>query len=168
MGTIRKIGLGGGCHWCTEAVFQSLRGVSEVAQGFVASEGDASTFSEAIVVAFDPDEIPLEVLVRIHLLTHESTVVHSLRTKYRSAIYTMEPGDRQELEDMWEGLQAEFGDKLVTQILPFREFTPSAERFHNYYYADREKPFCKKHIDPKLKRLQEKFAKYVVSGKGKS
>ena len=67
MSNLIKIGLGGGCHWCTEAVFQSLKGVARVQQGWIASEGENTAFSEAIIVKYDPKTIDLKTLVAIHL-----------------------------------------------------------------------------------------------------
>ena len=80
-----KIGFGGSCHWCTEAIFQSLRGVREVLQGCIATDGD--DFSEAVIVAFDENEIALNDLVAVHLATHSCTSEHSMRRKYRSVVY---------------------------------------------------------------------------------
>ncbi len=57
-----KIGIGGSCHWCTEAIFQSLIGVEEVLQGWIRSDGEATTFSEAVVITFDTNLITLEAL----------------------------------------------------------------------------------------------------------
>ena len=57
MKKLDKIGLGGGCHWCTEAVFQSLKGVHLVEQGYIASEGIAASFSEAVIVHYNPDTV---------------------------------------------------------------------------------------------------------------
>ena len=83
-----KIGFGGGCHWCTEAVFQSLIGVEKVEQGFVASFNLHNELSEAVIVHFNHKRISLQTLIEIHLLTHSSTSDHAMRKKYRSAIYT--------------------------------------------------------------------------------
>ena len=85
MEQVKAIGLGGGCHWCTEAVFQSLHGVLNVKQGFVASEAPQDAFSEAVIITYEPGLIALYDLVLIHLMTHESTVWHDMRPKYRSA-----------------------------------------------------------------------------------
>lgn len=87
MSEIQKIGFGGGCHWCTEAVFQNLKGVNHVAQGWIASDENNTAFSEAVVVEFNPPKINLKTLIEIHLATHKSTSNHSMRKKYRSAIY---------------------------------------------------------------------------------
>ncbi|RDX36878.1 peptide methionine sulfoxide reductase, partial [Kangiella sp. HD9-110m-PIT-SAG07] len=76
---LTQIGFGGGCHWCTETVFASLIGVVEVEQGWIASDGDADSFSEAVIVTFDPQQIPLKDLVQIHLLTHSSSSDHKFR-----------------------------------------------------------------------------------------
>ncbi|MEM9546265.1 MAG: peptide-methionine (S)-S-oxide reductase [Bacteroidota bacterium] len=81
----QKVGFGGGCHWCTEAVFQSLNGVTEVEQGWIASK-EAPLLSEAVIVHYDEKIIDLTILIEIHLRTHSATSSHSMRSKYRSAI----------------------------------------------------------------------------------
>jgi len=82
-----KIALGGGCHWCTEAVFQSIRGVVSVEQGYIASTEPNSSFSEAVIVSYDPLTLDIKSLIDIHIRTHSSTSTHRLRDKYRSAVY---------------------------------------------------------------------------------
>ena len=84
---MHKIGFGGGCHWCTEAVFQFLKGVTKVDQGWISSKEPNAYFSEAILLEYNPQLISLETLVSIHLHTHSSTANHSMRVKYRSAVY---------------------------------------------------------------------------------
>ncbi|MBO6639652.1 MAG: peptide-methionine (S)-S-oxide reductase [Roseitalea sp.] len=81
-----RIGFGGGCHWCTEAVFQALRGVTRVEQGFVRSEPPFDAWSEAVIVTFDPASIDLATLTEVHLRTHASTAAHAMRGEYRSAV----------------------------------------------------------------------------------
>lgn len=158
---LKKIGCGGGCHWCTEAVFQSLNGVFKVEQGFIASTGEKSTFSEAVIVHYDPETIPLRVLVEIHLRTHKSTVNHQMRAKYRSAIYVFSELQFDEVKQMLQSIQKEFDNNLITGVLSFHEFKPSEKQFANYYYNNPDKPFCKNHIDPKLRMLQERFINQV-------
>ena len=97
-GAIRKIGFGGGCHWCTEAVFQSLKGIETVEQGFIRSDAPADTWSEAVIVHYDPAEIDLAVLMEVHLRTHAATKDHSMRSKYRSAVYTFDGGQSGEAD----------------------------------------------------------------------
>jgi len=158
---MEKIALGGGCHWCTEAVFQSLVGVEIVEQGFVASQGKNGTFSEAVILHFDPERISLSDLIEIHLHTHASTSDHSMRTKYRSAIYTFSIVQENQAERILDGLQSEFGNQLITKVYPFRNFKSSDEQFKNYYLKNPKKPFCETFIDPKLIVLLQKFSDKV-------
>ena len=159
--SITKIAFGGGCHWCTEAVFQQLKGVSKVEQGFVASTEKDLSFSEAVIVHFNLPEIPLAILVEIHLLTHKSTSNHSMRNKYRSAIYYFKVEEKQMLETVLKKLQVNFELPLITKILPFNDFKASPEQFANYYQKNPNKPFCKTYIHPKLKLLQEQFSEFT-------
>lgn len=156
-----KIALGGGCHWCTEAVFQSLLGVLKVEQGYVASIGDNSSFSEAIIVYFNSEEISLKTLIEIHLHTHKSTSNHSMRSKYRSAVYTFSEVQRQEVEQIIERFQVLFEKKLITQVFPFQNFKASRSEITNYYYKNPKKPFCESFINPKLKLLLDQFSSAV-------
>jgi peptide-methionine (S)-S-oxide reductase len=165
---IQKIAFGGGCHWCTEAVFQSLIGVQNVAQGWVQSTNENDTFSEAVIVQFDATVIPLKVLVAIHLRTHKSTVQHSMRKKYRSAIYYFDTPQQETLNEILAIAQADFEDKIITQILPFVAFKPSQDDFTNYYYSNPNKPFCEQYINPKLKLLLRDFSAYAEKEKFRS
>ncbi len=157
MKTLNKIGFGGGCHWCTEAVFQSLKGIHSVAQGWIASKGESETFSEAVIVEYNSEIIPLKVLTEIHLRTHKSTSEHSMRTKYRSAVYFFEPKDKKTIDSILKELQSKFDNKLITKVLPFIDFLPSGEHITNYYYKNPQKPFCENFINPKLKFLLNSY-----------
>ena len=156
-----KIGFGGGCHWCTEAVFQSLTGVDRVEQGWIASAGSNEHFSEAVIVHFNPQRIPLDVLIEIHLHTHKSTSNHSMRKKYRSAIYYFSESDGAQCTAILSLLQRDFEKPLITQVLPFVAFDPSAEKIRNYYYSNPQKPFCRRFIEPKLTLLLEQFKDHI-------
>ena len=156
---LTKIAFGGGCHWCTEAVFQSLKGVEKVEQGFIASTGKNSSFSEAVIVHFNTEEIALNTLIEIHLLTHKSTSNHSMREKYRSAIYVFSEAQKETSQKIINILQSNFDKKIITQILDFDTFKPSQEQFQKYYLKNPKKPFCERFINPKLKLLQEQFSK---------
>ncbi|SFB40749.1 peptide-methionine (S)-S-oxide reductase [Algoriphagus aquimarinus] len=154
-----KIGFGGGCHWCTEAVFQALRGVSKVDQGWIASEGKFSSFSEAVMVTFDSESISLKTLIEIHLLTHASTSAHSFRSKYRSAIYYEHLEQKAMLEKAFEQAQEVVEGDAVTMILPLAEFKKNEEEFLNYYQSRPDAPFCQTYISPKLDMLRKRFTK---------
>jgi peptide-methionine (S)-S-oxide reductase len=156
-----KIALGGGCHWCTEAVFQSLKGVEKVAQGFVSSMGIHDYFSEAVIVHFNTKEINLRTLIEIHLYTHSSTSKHSMRVKYRSAIYWFHKEQQEEAILLLKDLQESFSEEIITKVLKFQAFKPSREEITNYYYKNPNKPFCKTFIKPKMDVLQKQFSNVV-------
>lgn len=156
-----KIAFGGGCHWCTEAVFQSLLGVFKVEQGFVASTGAQNSFSEAVIVHFNPKDIALQTLVKIHLHTHKSTVAHSFRTKYRSAVYYFSEAQKIEAERLMCQFQIAFNHKLITKVHAFSEFKASREAIQNYYQKNPNKPFCERFINPKLSLLMRDFPELV-------
>ena len=155
---MNRIAFGGGCHWCTEAVFQTLKGVKKVEQGWIASTGNHSSFSEAVIVHFDPNVISLKKLIEIHLNTHKSTSNHSMRKKYRSAVYTFSEEDIHASKAIIEYFQKEFDHQIITQVYPFKAFKASPKEIQNYYLSNPSKPFCKTYIEPKLKLLSLKFS----------
>jgi len=158
---LTKIAFSGGCHWCTEAVFQTLIGVKKVEQGWVASTEKNNTFSEAVIVHFKAKEIDLKILIEIHLRTHKSTSNHSMRKKYRSAIYYFSQHQKKETDTIIEKLQFKFEHKIITKKLEFKEFKPSTEEFQNYYQTNPDKPFCTNYIKPKLKLLINEFSNQI-------
>lgn len=160
---VERIGFGGGCHWCTEAVFQSLRGVAQVEQGHIASTPPYDRYSEAVIVHFDPDQIPQTALIEAHLHTHASASEHSMRHKYRSAIYCFDDAQTARARDALKNLQADFAAPLVTQVLPFVAFKASDARFHDYYTSHPERPFCRTYIVPKLRRLEARLGDRMAS-----
>ena len=158
---IDKIGFGGGCHWCTEAVFQSLMGVIKVEQGWISAEG-AEDFHEAVILHFNPGFISLKELIEVHLYTHNSTSNHSMRTKYRSAVYTFNKLQQKDSANILGLLQKDFEDRLIIRVYGYKEFRMSPESSQNYYLKNPEKPFCKTYIDPKLQMLLRRFSKNVI------
>ena len=152
-----RTGLGGGCHWCTEAVFQALRSVSAVEQGFAASVPPDEAWSEAVRVTFDPERLPLDILLEVHLRTHASTSAHKLRGKYRSAVYVFDEAQRAQAEAVLATLQAGFDAPLVTRVLPFAAFRASEPRSQDYYASDPHRPFCQTYIEPKLTWLRRTY-----------
>ena len=157
----QQIGFGGGCHWCTEAVFSALRGVTQVQQGFIRSTPPHDSYSEAVIVHFDPSCIGLVTLIEIHLRTHASMSQHRMREKYRSAVYSFDKEQYAASQNILTRLQQQFDRPLVTETFSFDGFRPSSERFQNYYQTDPSRPFCTTHIDPKLKLLRDRFSEQL-------
>lgn len=155
-----KIGFGGGCHWCTEAIFQALIGVEYVEQGWISSTPPYESFSEGIIVHYN-DNINSKILIEIHLLTHSSKKKHRFHQKYRSAIYYFNLRDKAEFISNLKQIELESNSTYITKIIPFEAFRSNSERYLNYYLKDRNKPFCINNINPKLNELRKKYRKLV-------
>jgi peptide-methionine (S)-S-oxide reductase len=162
---VSKIGFGGSCHWCTEAIFLSLKGIVTVQQGWIASDEDNSTFSEAVIVEFNPKVISLQTLVAVHLYTHSCTVNHGMRAKYRSAIYTFNAAQAVDAQNAIKALQPDFEAPILTKIIPYKRFRLNKDEYLNYYYSRPDKPFCQNIIDPKLRLLLSRFSNEVDMAK---
>jgi len=156
-----KVGFGGGCHWCTEAVFQSLKGVSKVEQGWIASTEGNDSFSEAVMVHFDGAKIDLATLTAIHLYTHSCTSAHSMRKKYRSAVYTFSKDQADAAVTIINDLQPEFDKPILTKVLPFQAFKENQELYQNYYQKNAGNQFCERYINPKFSLLMKRFSEQV-------
>ncbi len=167
----------GGCFWCTEAVFQRLRGVEKVESGYTGGETKNPTYdtvslgntnhAEAIQITFDPKIISFEKLVKIFFHTHNPTTLNQqgadIGTQYRSAIfYHNEQQKEIALQEKQRfNTHNPYKKDAVTVIEQFAEFFP-AENYHkNYYELNRNYPYCTAVIDPKIKRLLQNYRKDV-------
>lgn len=160
---LQKIGFGGGCHWCTEAVFASLRGVIRIKQGYIGANAPDDNFSEGVILTFQPEKISLGALIEIHLRTHSSTSNHAMRQKYRSAVYAMDEAQTEAARRVLAEVELSFHPPLNTRVLPFRTFKASEERFQRYAEKNAGGPFCATYIDPKLELLRKQFSSLLKS-----
>lgn len=152
------IGLGGGCHWCTEAVIAALRGTEAVEQGFIAAAPPDDGFCEAVRVTFDERVLPLASLIEVHLRTHASQSDHSMRGRYRSAVYAVDDAMAERCRDALHALGPRFDAPLVTRVLRLAAFRLNDERYLRYREKRPDAPFCRTHIDPKLDLLERQYA----------
>jgi peptide-methionine (S)-S-oxide reductase len=169
---------GGGCFWCTEAVFQQLRGVKSVTSGYSGGSVPHPTYeqvcskrsghAEVIQVVFDPRMIAYADLLEVFFHTHDPTTLDRQRNdvgpQYRSVIFAHDDEQRRSAEQVLQALQAsgEFRSPIVTQIEPFTKFFP-AETYHQNYFADNPRqPYCSFVIAPKLEKLRQHFAERLA------
>lgn len=152
-----KLGFGGSCHWCTEGIFSSVRGVSHVQQGWIGAQSPDEQLSEAILLEFNPEIVDLNTLIALHLHSHSSTRYHSMRDKYRSAVYVFDPEQESAARLAISSLAQDFDESIITQVLYYDRFVLNREELLEYYYSDPERPFCKNYIRPKLKALMERY-----------
>lgn len=166
--------LAGGCFWCTEAVFQRLDGVEKVIPGFTGGNiknpayreviSGRTGHAEAIQVHFNPEQVSYEELLEIFFATHDPTTLNrqqnDVGTQYRSAIFYHSEAQRKTAEKVKDKFENEgiFEDSIVTEIGEAHEFYTAEKEHYNYYNSHRTQPYCQVIIDPKIKKLQEKFS----------
>lgn len=164
----------GGCFWCTEAVFQRVKGVKKVISGFTGGNIKNPPYrevitgrtghAEAIEVHFDPEETSYEELVYIFFATHDPTTLNrqqnDVGTQYRSAIFFHSEEQKKTAEKVVADLETEktFFNPIVTEISEAGPFYVAEEEHHNYYNQHRNQPYCQVIIDPKVRKLKEKFS----------
>lgn len=169
--------LGGGCFWCTEAVYDSLRGVVSVESGYAGGQTPNPTYqqvcsgrtghAEVIQVTFDPAQISYGDLLEVFFATHDPTTLNrqgaDAGTQYRSIILTHSPEQQRIAEDTIKKLTADgvYRDRIVTQIEPFTEFYP-AEDYHQEYFANNAtQPYCNIVIAPKVAKFRKSHAEML-------
>ena len=166
--------LAGGCFWCLEAAFERLQGVASVIPGYTGGQvaspsyrdvcGGTTGHAEAIQIAFDPGVISFRELLEVFFSIHDPTTLNSqgadYGTQYRSAIFYHSPEQRQEAEQIIEGLEASgvWAQPIVTEVKPLAEFHPAEESHHQYFRRNPEQGYCQVVIAPKLAKFRQTFA----------
>jgi peptide-methionine (S)-S-oxide reductase len=166
--------LGGGCFWCTEAVFQPLAGVQSVVSGYAGGRAASPSYeqvctgttghAEVIQVTFDPQAISYSDLLEIFFHTHDPTTLNrqgnDAGTQYRSVIFYHDEEQRRTAEEVKERVDraGEFDDRVVTEIAPFTAFYPAEEYHQNYYRDNPGQGYCRVIIGPKMSKFRQKFA----------
>ncbi|CAN5284942.1 peptide-methionine (S)-S-oxide reductase MsrA [soil metagenome] len=172
---METITLGGGCFWCTEAIFKKLKGVKSVLPGYSGGTVDNPTYedvssgntrhAEATQIEFDPKIISLKEILTIFFKTHDPTTLNrqgaDVGTQYRSAIFFHNENQKQVAEDLIKELQPDYGNKIVTEVTAFDKFYLAEDYHKNYYETHKNALYCKLVIDPKLNKLKKEFGKYL-------
>ncbi len=162
---------GGGCFWCTEAVFQQLKGVHKVVSGYSGGIRPNPTYeqvctgatghAEVVQITFDPKEITYADLLRIHLSTHDPTTLNRQGgdhgTQYRSIILIHDPGQGNTAKEIIAEMQPHFENEIVTEMQPFRDFYQAEDYHQNYYNNNPMQPYCAAVINPKLDKFRKLF-----------
>ena len=168
---------GGGCFWCTEAIFQQLRGVERVVSGYAGGMREnpayeqvstgATGHAEVVHITFDPTQISFETLLDVFWSTHDPTTLNQqgadVGTQYRSVIFYHDDTQKSSSEFKKQELEAleVYKNPVVTEILPFKHFSPAEERHQDYYQNNPNAPYCQIVISPKLQKLTEKYSKIL-------
>lgn len=166
--------LGGGCFWCTEAVFQRIKGVTKVVSGYTGGKYPNPTYreicegtsghAEVIEISFDAQQISVEELLLIFFHTHDPTTLNrqgnDVGSQYRSVIFYAKEAQKEVAEQVMQRLKKEhvFESPVVTKLSPLSIVYPAEDYHQNYYNQNSYQPYCSMVIAPKLTKLVKAFS----------
>ena len=165
--------LGGGCFWCTEAVFSQLKGVEKVESGYSGGALENPTYeqvstgmtghAEVVQITFDPDVISFKELLEIFFSTHDPTTLNrqgqDVGTQYRSVIFYHDDKQRAVAKQIIKEISEEkiFDRPIVTQLEPFKAFYKAEDYHKDYFKRHPEQSYCSMIIAPKLEKLRAHY-----------
>ncbi|UCC28193.1 MAG: peptide-methionine (S)-S-oxide reductase MsrA [Candidatus Bathyarchaeota archaeon] len=165
--------LGGGCFWCTEAVFSEIEGVVKVESGYSGgsltnpSHEQVSTgttgHAEVVQITFDSSIVSFKEILEIFFATHDPTSLNrqgnDVGTQYRSVVFYHDNKQRATAEEIIEelGNSGAYDAPIVTKVEPFEVFYKAEDYHTNYFKSHPEQPYCKLVIAPKITKLREYY-----------
>jgi peptide-methionine (S)-S-oxide reductase len=174
---IQKITFGSGCFWCTEAIFQTVKGVKKVESGYMGGTTKNPTYAdicngdtghaEVIGLEYDADEVTFEELLLIFFKTHDATSLNrqgnDVGTQYRSVIFYYTDEQRAKTEAMIARFTQEkvFDKPIVTEVSPAAEFYKAEDYHQNYFNDNPSKSYCAFVIQPKLNKFAKEFTEKI-------
>ena len=174
---LQTITLGGGCFWCTEAVFDRVRGITDVESGYTNGHTVNPTYeqicqgdtghAEVVRLTFDADEISLEEILEIFFHTHDPTTLNrqgnDVGTQYRSGIYYDRPEHGEVANAMIRQMSQDkvFSAPITTEVAPLYNYS-TAEAYHQDYFANHPHAgYCAFVVGPKVEKFRKTFARYL-------
>ena len=170
---LETITLGSGCFWCTEAVFQNLKGIISSVSGYSGGNmanptyedvcSGTTNYAEVIQVTFNPEIISLVEVLEVFWKTHDPTTLNrqgnDVGTQYRSVIFYHNEKQKEVAEELKNKLEKAkiYNDPIVTEITKFTKFYPAENYHQNYYKQNKDKPYCSFVITPKVEKFKKIF-----------
>jgi peptide-methionine (S)-S-oxide reductase len=177
---LKKITFGNGCFWCTEAIFETLKGVKKVTSGYMGGHTINPTYkeicngdtghAEVIDIEYDADELSFDELLLIFFKTHNPTTLNrqgnDIGTQYRSAIFYHTEDQKEQAEAMIKRLTDEkvFDRPIVTEVTPAGGFYKAEDYHQNYFTNNPRNPYCAAVIQPKLHKFAKEFTEKIKPG----
>lgn len=168
---VQKAYFGGGCFWCTEAIFERVRGVTQVISGYAGGthphpnyfkvSEELTGHAEVVEISFDPQQIKYQQLLDIFFHTHNPTTKNKQGndegTHYRSIILYANDEQKILAETALKAYQNDWSDPIVTEVQPLDTFHPAEEYHQEYYERNRQEQYCQLVIEPKLDHFQKRY-----------
>ncbi|CAL2085389.1 peptide-methionine (S)-S-oxide reductase MsrA [Tenacibaculum sp. 190524A05c] len=165
--------VGGGCFWCTEAVFNQINGVEKVVSGYAGGNvpgyptyrevcSGLTGHAEVVQISYDPEVISYQEILIIFMTTHDPTTLNrqgaDVGTQYRSVIYYTNREEKSVIEEVIKQVQPYYDNPIVTEVSELPTFYPAEEYHQNYYANNKEQGYCNFVITPKISKLRKLYA----------
>ncbi len=172
---MEKATFAGGCFWCTEAIFEQLKGVEKVVSGYTGGNVENPSYekvvmedtghAESIQITFDSQLISYKDLLYVFLRTHDPTTPnqqgYDIGDMYRSVIFYENEDQKKLAEEAITEVQKEYPSPVVTEVLELGKFYEAEDYHQDFYKNNPDKTYCKLVIDPKISKLKKEFGKYL-------
>jgi len=175
--TAQTIVLGGGCFWCTEAVYVKVNGVTDVESGYSNGHVERPSYeqvctgttghNEVVKLTYDPSQISLGQILEIFFVIHDPTTMNrqgaDSGTQYRSGIYYTTPQQKEIADEMIRQMSQDklFGKPIVTEVLPLSNYWPAEEYHQDFFEKNPYQGYCVAVAGPKVAKFRKTFAELV-------
>ena len=167
--------LGGGCFWCTEAVYVRVKGVVDVESGYANGHTEAPTYdevctgttgyNEVVKLVYDPQQIGVRQLLEIFFVIHDPTTLnrqgHDVGTQYRSGIYFTHPEQEAVAREVLAEVLQALGVPVVTELQPLRAYTPAEDYHQDFFERHPGHGYCLAVAAPKVDKFRRTFAQWL-------
>ena len=173
MSDLQTIVLGGGCFWCTEAVYKEVRGVTDVESGYSNGETQQPTYeqvctgrtghNEVVKLTYDPAQVSLRQLLEIFFVVHDPTQLNrqgnDVGTQYRSGIYYTTPEQKEVAEEMLRSIERDklFARPLATEVVPLANYSPAEAYHQDFFEKNPTQGYCLAVAAPKVAKFRKTF-----------
>ena len=174
---LQTIVLGGGCFWCTEAVYVKVRGVTDVESGYSNGHLERPSYeqvctgttghNEVVKLTYDPAQISVRQILEIFFVIHDPTTLNrqgaDSGTQYRSGIYYTTPQQKDVADDMIRQMSQDklFGRPIVTEVVPLSNYWPAEEYHQDFFEKNPHQGYCVAVAGPKVAKFRKTFAELV-------
>ena len=171
----KEIVLGGGCFWCIEAVFEDVKGVENIINGYSGGKiknpsyrevsNSKTNHAEVCKIIYDEKKINLNIILEIFFLSHDPTTLNrqgnDIGRHYRSIILYNNQEEKQIIKDYIKDINSNlFSNNIVTETKQFEAFYKAEDYHQDYYKYNKEQPYCKIVITPKITKARRQLSKY--------
>lgn len=177
MGDLQTIVLGGGCFWCTEAVFKEVRGITDVESGYSNGQPERPSYeqvctgrtghNEVVKLTYDPAQITTRQVLEIFFVVHDPTQLNGqgndIGTQYRSGIYYTTPEQKDVADDLvrWLGQEKVYGRPVVTEVVPLDNYWPAEAYHQDFFEKNPHQGYCMAVAAPKVAKFRKTFADFA-------